>query len=583
MPAVRPVSPRAVQPTNLAAALRAASWVCPLAGLAAGGVLLISALGQSETIRAQLVARSRLRLDAVAEALETHLTHVAITLETIAAEPAVRRMSSESRDFLQAVYDRNYQHHQLSEVYVIERSFNGARRPFMTFEREEHEQSVAEIHSLEREADEYAVQREHIERLASSGLRSSLVSAPIPLCVGERGIVVSTAIRASDELLGIVSGMVPISTLASILDTGDATEAAALFDADRQAIANCRVPPDRLAQLADSLAGYDWRRDASRSDGGLTQFVRPIAFGDTIEWTLVFVVDEKRRMAAVGWASPLPGLGSAATVGLLGVVGGVLAHTTRAMLLARQESAARAEQLSHVARVHSMSELASGLAHEFSQPLAAIVTYAEACARRTRDGRHSRDETLEDLEAIRQQAIRATATIDRVRSFVRNRPPQRDRESLNALVRESIRLLDPQIRQGHSEVRLLLDEALPPVRADAIQIMQVLINLVRNAIEAMAELPVDVRLLTLSTQPGAAGQVECRVEDRGPPMSDERFGRLFTPFDTSKSSGLGLGLPISRTIVELHGGQLRAERNAHGGLTFTFSLPVDRGERASGA
>ncbi len=569
---------RAPRETRLASVLRLATWLCPLIALVAAGSLLVSAFGQFDTIRNQLAARSELRLDQLRDALETHLTHVAITLQTIAAEPGVKRMSADSRDFLQAVYAENYAHHQLSEVYVIESDFDGQRRPFMAFEHEEHEQSIAEIHSLEREVDEYRVQREQIARFKLEPTRRSLVSAPIPLCVGERGLVFSAPIRGPQRVHGIVAGMVPISTLDRLLDTGDSTEAALILDADRTVLANCRVSAATVEKIRAMPSTRAPRRTEHQRVDGAVVFARPLVFGDAIDWTLVFVMDEPARLAALGWASPLPGLGSAVAIGLLGVVSGVLAHTTRGLFVARHEAIARAEQLSHATRVHSMSELATNLAHEISQPLAAIVTFAEASARRTRGGRQSPDAALEDLEAIRQQAARATATIDRVRDFVRNRPPRRTRESLNALIHESVRMLAPHAREARTEIRLDLDESVAKVRADAVQIMQVLVNLIRNGIEAMSALPAADRVLAVSSREAVAGQVECQVADRGPALSEERFERLFTPFETSKPGGLGLGLSISRTIVELHGGRIRAERSRPQGLRMVFALPADRGE-----
>lgn len=231
--------------------------------------------------------------------------------------------------------------------------------------------------------------------------------------------------------------------------------------------------------------------------------------------------------------------------------------------------------LAHMARLTTMGEMASGLAHEMNQPLAAIMNYVDASVQMLR----SRGDTAADLhramEDAAAEADRAGQIIHRMNNFLRRTEPHQTSIDLNMLVREALALAARDIRL--SEVRLVLDLAsdLPHALADRIQIEQVLLNLVRNALEAMQQTPSDSRVLSVRTGRAGADAVQAAVGDTGCGLAPDAAARLFQPFYTTKPTGMGMGLAISRTILRAHGGRLEAAPGPESGAVFTFILPVD--------
>jgi PAS domain S-box-containing protein len=248
----------------------------------------------------------------------------------------------------------------------------------------------------------------------------------------------------------------------------------------------------------------------------------------------------------------------------------------------RAEEAVRQhqEQLAHVARVATVGEMASGLAHELSQPLTAILYYVQGCNRRLQVGAGGTAEALDTLQKIAVQAARAGEFIRRLKAFVRNAVPQRVPADLNAIVHEALRLAVSDVRSRHVAVRLELAENLPNVQGDPLQIEQVLLNLIRNAVDAMETTPTDQRELWIHTHPGPRRTVCFGIRDTGAGLTPEVAERVFDPFFTTKSAGTGLGLSISRTIIEnAHGGKLWVKPDPRGGASAGFALPTRKGSR----
>jgi PAS domain S-box-containing protein len=244
--------------------------------------------------------------------------------------------------------------------------------------------------------------------------------------------------------------------------------------------------------------------------------------------------------------------------------------------LKRIEDRMRQQQaeLAHVLRVATMGETLAQIAHEVNQPLASIANYANGLiVRLDRDAVDT--STIRAIaERIADEALRATDVIRRLREFLRKGEPKRARCDANDIVRDAIRLADADLRQHAVHLDLALAPGPLTIGADRIQIEQVVLNLLRNAIEAMLGQPNGRRTLTVTTERGPADQVAVRVCDSGIGFAAATDGRIFDPFYTTKEGGLGLGLSISRSIVEAHGGVLRAARNDDGGATVGFTLPA---------
>ncbi|MER2268269.1 PAS domain-containing sensor histidine kinase [Methylobacterium oxalidis] len=244
-------------------------------------------------------------------------------------------------------------------------------------------------------------------------------------------------------------------------------------------------------------------------------------------------------------------------------------------LTEHQRTQARLQELQselvHVSRLSAMGEMASTLAHELNQPLGAISNYTNGCRRLLA---HPDPETIakvmEVLDQTAEQALRAGQIIRRLREFVARGEIERRPEPVVRLIEEASALALVGAREHGVTAHITLDPQVGSVLADRVQLQQVLVNLMRNAREAMQQS--DRRELTVEARPIGPDTIEVAVSDTGPGIADEVADRLFQPFVTTKRSGMGVGLSICRTIVEAHGGRLTVERNAAGGATFRLTL-----------
>ncbi len=241
---------------------------------------------------------------------------------------------------------------------------------------------------------------------------------------------------------------------------------------------------------------------------------------------------------------------------------------------AEEQARLHLQQLAHVTRLSSMGEMASAIAHEVNQPLTAVVNYSRACIRLLRSGRASADEIVGSMEQAAAQAERASQIIRHLRSFVRKDDAQLGPVELNYLVTEAVRLVQPEARQSTVEIATELGDGLPRVLADNIQIQQVLVNLVRNAVEAINGADPERREVRVGTRRGPEDTVEAWVEDSGPGFDDRMAEKVFQPFFSTKAEGMGIGLAISRSIVEAHHGRIWATSEPGRGARFCLALPA---------
>jgi two-component system sensor kinase FixL len=221
-----------------------------------------------------------------------------------------------------------------------------------------------------------------------------------------------------------------------------------------------------------------------------------------------------------------------------------------------------------------MGEMAAGLAHEINQPLAAITTYAQACQRLLeKSAVPDLADIRESLAQISRQALRAGEVIRRLRAFVTNREVRKEPTGCNRLIEDLVALARPDLRAHDVRLKLEIEPDLPEVMADSIQLQQVLINLIRNAIDATLQNQTERREIALRAVTVRDG-IEISVHDQGTGVEPGALAKLFNPFFTTKPQGTGLGLAISRTIVNAHGGKLAHRPEPGGGACFYFTLPV---------
>ena len=241
---------------------------------------------------------------------------------------------------------------------------------------------------------------------------------------------------------------------------------------------------------------------------------------------------------------------------------------------AREEADRLRESLAHVGRLGMLGEMATGIAHEINQPLTAISTYAQACRFLLEKGEPDPDRLLEVLGKISRSARRAGDVIDHLRTLVRKRNSHRELVRVNELVEDVASLMEVDARLSSLEVQLRLSEGLPPIVADRVQIQQVILNLMRNGLDAMAGVEAARKILSVTTQALGAAEIEVAVRDRGAGVPEGTGDELFHPFVTTKESGMGMGLSICQSIVRSHGGRLWFTHNPEGGVTFHFTIPT---------
>lgn len=260
-----------------------------------------------------------------------------------------------------------------------------------------------------------------------------------------------------------------------------------------------------------------------------------------------------------------------------GYVGSCVDVTDR--LLAEEQVRKQRRELTFVARVTTMGEMTAGLAHEVNQPLSAIASYSEGLKIRATAGQVDSETLIDVMQKVGASAERAGDIIGRLRKLIRKREASSEPVDVNEQIHEVVQFTDRDAYHAETEVQLNLLQELPKATGDSIELQQVLVNLIRNGIDAMSTTDPKQRKLRIDSRV-AAGGVCVTVSDAGPGIPQKQLPRLFDAFYTTKEDGLGMGLAISRSIVESHGGRIWATSPEQGGAQFHFTLPVARGDHS---
>lgn len=243
---------------------------------------------------------------------------------------------------------------------------------------------------------------------------------------------------------------------------------------------------------------------------------------------------------------------------------------------AQIEAELQREELMHLTRVSILGQLSGALAHELNQPLAAILSNAQAALRFLKQNGPEHEEFREILKDIAEEDKRAGAVIQRLRALLKKGETKYQSLDLNEIVKDVLRLIHSDLLTQNVNVTTRLEKTLPKINGDFVQIQQVMLNLILNACEAMTLNSASDRALTVSTEVNENNQVSFAIEDTGPGIDPNLLDRIFEPFVTTKQQGLGLGLSISRSILSAHNGSLLARNNVNQGATFYMVLPVEK-------
>ena len=231
-------------------------------------------------------------------------------------------------------------------------------------------------------------------------------------------------------------------------------------------------------------------------------------------------------------------------------------------------------ELAHANRVTTMGQLAASIAHEVMQPVAAAVTNANAALRWLGGHRRDLEEVRQALDRIVRDGKRAGDVLGRIRALIKKVPPRHDRLDINDTILEVIELTRSELLRNRVSLQTELAQGLPLIRGDRIQLQQIILNLIINAVEAMSDVSEGCASLVISTAEDESNGVLVSVRDSGPGLSPDSLERLFDPFYTTKPGGMGMGLSICRSIIEAHGGRVWAAANVPRGAIFQFTLPM---------
>ena len=257
------------------------------------------------------------------------------------------------------------------------------------------------------------------------------------------------------------------------------------------------------------------------------------------------------------------------TAGLVGI-----RHDITELKHAEQRARQHERELAHVDRLNIVGEMASAIAHELNQPLGAVVNYAQACLRMAISGNYNKEKLVNALELTEDQARRAGKIIHQIRDFVRKDTRRIDYVNVDKLIADTVEFIQPKARESGTNIMLEPTAQLPRVLANKIQIEQVLLNIIFNSIEAMENAGAQTREVKILCRRVHDSKVQVTVRDTGPGIDSETSKRIFEAFYSAKKHGMGLGLAISRSIIEAHAGRLWAETDTAHGAVFHFILPV---------
>ena len=318
-----------------------------------------------------------------------------------------------------------------------------------------------------------------------------------------------------------------------------------------------------IAYVADALASAlrtadrEFRRKALVICGSMLAFITlAILESQLVVWKLL----------------PMPIVIAPLFLILIGAITYELSRAMVASMRMEREAARLRDQLAHVSRVTTLGQLSGALAHELKQPLTSILADAQSAQALLKAGKADVPELREILADICAADARADAIIERARALMKRSESEFQATSLGAVASDVLSLVKADAVKRGITLELALPESVPPVRADRVQLSQVLLNLVLNAMDSVSADTLRERKVRIEVRHSGGAHVEVAVVDSGSGIPDDIFPRLFEAFNTTKHAGMGLGLALSRTIVQAHGGDLRAENNAGRGATFRFTL-----------
>lgn len=586
--------------------------------VAIAGFVLRDRVSDIVLLRERIRMENRLSMANTLHHVEEYLGGVYSKLLSISLDPRVQAMSDDSREYIQALFDYEWNHFHLSEIYIVERDFDGGRRPFMTFERESKEHSKEEIHSPEREEEEYAVLIQQLQTFAAKPELRAQLSREVRLCAGRRveerskGMVYSVPVHSGGKLAGLVAAMVPSRRVTDELTWYPEGKRAVLINEAGEIYGRRQDTDDAGAWFDDRLAdqpaaGFFAEAPEVFRVGAWTAIWDPVDVASAEQWWFVHLYDEKVAPAhgyvggfLAGWHDITGILVAGLLLALLAWLADRRLRERVAFLSARRQAEAEAElrrrQLVQADRMASLGHLVSGVAHEINNPNHIVLSYAEALADAW-DGAvpvldqylnengdfdikgstytELRDRVPAMFAGIANGVQRIAAIIDELAVYGGSHSTETmESEQINRVVQSALVLLGNLLKRSTEHLSVSYGKDLPEVMANYQQLEQVIISLVRNACQALRNSQDAIRVETAFDD--EARQVLIRIIDGGAGIPDDILEHVTDPFFTTRreSGGIGLGLAVSSKIIEEHGGKLTITSISGEGTTMTVALPA---------
>tara|TARA_R110001583_G_scaffold171120_1_gene324565 strand:+ start:2688 stop:4643 length:1956 start_codon:yes stop_codon:yes gene_type:complete len=384
----------------------------------------------------------------------------------------------------------------------------------------------------------------------------SVILQEVTLKVEEESkrLVIENALHQSEQQLKLVINAIP--------------ELIAYVDSDLKFQFNNKAYEKWFGLTREEIIGrYIWEVIGNKSYKIVEHHVKRAMSGETVTFEEMINYPRQNKM----WirSTYVPNFSES------GEVNGFVVLTSDITQLKRDEDLEKKHmlELAHTSRMITIGEMSSQLAHELSQPLTSIEAYSRACITLIEKDKTTKEEILNALKSVSSQAIRAQEIMHELRNFVK-KDDTRKTICINELIKSALKLLRLEFQENDPDIELNLASDLPLVFADRILIEQILINLIKNAIEAMRSIAVYKRRLIIESCSSSNNEVTVSVLDSGPGLSRVEVNKIFEPFYTTKPEGMGMGLAITRSIIHSHGGSLHVNLNSYGGTTFKFNLPV---------
>jgi signal transduction histidine kinase/CheY-like chemotaxis protein len=550
----------------------------------------------------QVRENAQLKMVRAREHVEEYLFNVRGILRFISLDDKVASMTRDSHGYIKAIYEDTYERHVLSEIYVIQRDFDGTHRPFMTFEHGDEEHRVEEMHDLESEKYEYEIQVEQIRRFAQNPAIKAQISPPGPLCVNKTGMVYSVPIRSQGELVGIVAGMIPEENISKFLEIVDCHEMVLLVNEQGNIFA-CEDMDEQTVTCFQAQLGtqgikefFKGRRELFKV-GKYQVSVTEANVDDRQKWYIAYMHDEVAHLQVDGFIGILGRYSISAMVFLLGITVTFLCRSLCKRLVveenlrkAKEEVEEINEELvkttalaNHMAAEAGMASAAKSLflanmSHEIRTPMNAIIGFSDLVAEEDLT-----DQQREYVRIIRDSGHNLLDLINDILDLSRIEAGRLSTDIVDCSLGQLLHVIESMIRPGAKDkeldFKIVEGNRLPAqIRTDPARLQQCLINLVSNAVKFTEEghVCVKVSLEGKDDQP----YIRFDVEDTGIGISVEKQEEIFESFTQADGStsrrhaGTGLGLAITKQLTELLGGQLTVTSEKDTGSVFSLVIPA---------